>query len=140
MSVVQSINMPTPLCMVSEADAKLMHFISVRLRSSLLLNGLEISTTKHGGYKLYSLNTSIVLHTFVHDFPLDVHDGDTYPSTFLPMGFIFCGATIDGTVILWYVELGNWLQSLHHSREPTVGSKTVAMFEGFGLSAMQRLI
>ena len=104
-----------------------MHFISVRLGSSLSPNGLEISTTKRGGYDLYSLDTGIVLHTFAHDLPLAVLDGDTYPSTFLPTGFVFCGATVDGTVTLWDVELGDRLQSLHHLREPISSAMFTAL-------------
>ncbi|KAH9976086.1 hypothetical protein BJV77DRAFT_968153, partial [Russula vinacea] len=70
MSVVQSINMPSPI-----------------------------------------LNTGIVLQTFVHGLPLNI---DTFPSTFLPRGFAFCGATVDGTVTLWDVKLGDPLQSVRH--------------------------
>jgi hypothetical protein len=66
---------------------------------------------------LYSLDTGIVLHTFAHDLSLDVLDGDKYPSTFLPRGFAFCGATVDGTVTLWDVKVGDRLQSVQHCRE-----------------------
>jgi len=39
-----------------------------------------------------------------------------YPSTFLSRGFAFCGATVDGTVTLWDVKLGDRLQSVQHLR------------------------
>jgi hypothetical protein len=59
------------------------------------------------------LNSGIVLHTFVHGLPLGV---DAYPSTFLPGGFAFCGATVDGTVTFWDVKAGDPLQSVQHLR------------------------
>lgn len=83
----------------------------MRLGSSLSPNKLHISTAKRGGYDVYSLNTGIVLQTFVHGLPLNI---DTFPSTFLPRGFAFCGATVDGTVTLWDVKLGDPLQSVRH--------------------------
>lgn len=48
-----------------------------------------------------------------HGLPLD---GNMYPSTFLPRGFAFCGATVDGTVTLWDVKEGDRLQSVQHLR------------------------
>lgn len=87
--------------------------LSTRLGSSLSPNGLHISAAKRGGYDLYSLDSGIVLHTFVHGLPLD---GDVYPGIFLPRGFAFCGATVDGTVTLWDVGRGDRLQSVQHLR------------------------
>ncbi|KAI9431591.1 hypothetical protein BJY52DRAFT_1232100 [Lactarius psammicola] len=94
MTVIQSINMLSPM-----------------LGSSLSPNGLHISAAKRGGYDLYSLDSGIVLHTFAHGLP---HHSDVYPSTFLPRGFVFCGVTVDGTVTLWDVKVGDRLQSVQH--------------------------
>ncbi|KAI9434626.1 WD40-repeat-containing domain protein [Lactarius indigo] len=96
MTVIQSINMPSPM-----------------LGSSLSPNGLHISAAKRGGYDMYSLDSGIVLHTFAHGLPLDA---DVRPSTFLPRGVAFCGATVDGTVTLWDVKVGDRLQSVQHLR------------------------
>ncbi|SRR6266702_5434652 len=84
-----------------------------RLGSSLSPNGLHISAAKRGRYDLYSLDSGIVLHTFAHGLPLDA---DVHPSTFLPRGFAFCGATIDGIVTLWDVKVGDQLQLVQHLR------------------------
>jgi WD40 repeat protein len=54
------------------------------------------------------------LHTYEHGLPLDV---DKYPTTFLVSGFVFCGATLDGTVTLWDVKQGDRLQSVRHHRD-----------------------
>ncbi|KAH9031997.1 hypothetical protein EDB85DRAFT_2145749 [Lactarius pseudohatsudake] len=96
MTVTQSINMPSPM-----------------LGSSLSPNGLHISVAKRGGYDLYSLDSGIVLQTLAHGLPLD---GDMHPSTFLPRGFAFCGTTVDGSVTLWDVKVGDRLQSVQHLR------------------------
>jgi hypothetical protein len=83
----------------------------IRLASCLSPNGHHISTAKHGGYDLYSLDTGIVLHTFAHG----LHAGiGKYPTAFLPGGFAFCGATIDGTVTIWGLKEGDRLQSVQH--------------------------
>jgi WD40 repeat protein len=84
---------------------------STRLASSLSPNGNQITAAKHGGYDLYSLESGIVLHTFSHG----LHAGvDKYPTSFLPGGFAFCGATTDGTVTIWDVKEGDQLQSVQH--------------------------
>lgn len=93
-------------------DYKLICFLSsTRLGSSLSPNGLHISAAKRGGYDVYSLGSGVVLHTFVHGLTLD---GDICPSTFLPRGFAFCGATVDGTVTLWDIKVGDRLQAVQH--------------------------
>lgn len=60
---------------------------------------------------MYSLSSGIVLHTFVHGL---TQDGDMHPSTFMPRGFAFCGATVDGTVTLWDIKVGDRLQAVQH--------------------------
>jgi WD40 repeat protein len=95
------------------AQSRLVHLISIRLGSSLSPNGLQISIAKCGGYDLYSLDSGIVLHTYEHGLTPDT---DKYPTTFLPRGFVFCGATADGTVTLWDVKQGGRLQSVQHLR------------------------
>ena len=87
------------------------YLTEIRLSSCLSPNGHHISTAKHGGYDLYNLDTGIVLHTFAHDLHVGI---DKYPTTFLPGGFAFCGATIDGTVTIWGVKDGDQLQSVQH--------------------------
>ncbi|KAH9058169.1 WD40-repeat-containing domain protein [Lactarius vividus] len=113
MTVTQSINMPSPM-----------------LGSSLSPNGLHISVAKRGGYDLYSLESGIVLHTLAHGLPLD---GNMYPSTFLPRGFAFCGATVDGTVTLWDVKEGDRLQSVQHLPGATLHAVTVYTEEKSGV-------
>lgn len=73
-----------------------------------------------GGYDLYSLDSGILLHTFAHDLPEAILDGDKYPSTFIPTDFVFCGATIDGTITLWDGKVGDRLQSVQHRRRSTI--------------------
>ena len=64
---------------------------------------------------MYGLESGDILQAFVHGLPLD---GDVHPSpcTFLPMGFAFCGASVDGKVTIWDIKLGDKLQSVRHSR------------------------
>lgn len=64
---------------------------------------------------MYGLDSGNILQTFVHGLPLD---GDVHPTpcTFLPTGFAFCGATVDGKVTIWDVKLGDKLQSVRHPR------------------------
>ena len=64
---------------------------------------------------MYSLDTGIVLHTFAHGLHAGVDNFKyKYPTAFLPGGFVFCGATIDGTVTFWGVKEGDRLQSVQH--------------------------
>lgn len=98
---------------VSCWEERLVYLIKIRLASCLSPNGHHISTAKHGGYDLYSLDTGIVLHTFAHG----LHSGiDKYPTAFIPGGFAFCGATIGGTATIWGVKEGDRLQSVQHLR------------------------
>ena len=60
---------------------------------------------------MYSLDTGIVLHTFAHGLHVGI---DKYPTAFLPGGFAFFGATIDGTVTIWGVKEGDRLQLVQH--------------------------
>jgi len=60
---------------------------------------------------LYSLDTGIVIHTFAHGLHVGI---DKYPTAFLPGGFAFFGATIDGTVTIWGVKEGDRLQLVQH--------------------------
>jgi WD40 repeat protein len=116
MSIVQSFNMSaaSPLCVAEHMTRSSRANLSIRLGSCLSMNGLHISTTMRGGYDIYSLDSGMLLHTFAHDLPQAILDGHYYPSTFLPNSFTFCGATVDATVTLWDVKVGDLLQSVRH--------------------------
>ena len=116
-----------PLKLKTRHDLALIYFISIRLGSSLAPNGLHISVTKRGGYDLCRLDTGMILHTFAHDLPLAILDGDKYPSTFLLEGSAFCGATVDGEVTLWDVEVGNRVLGIRHLRESTSSAMLMAL-------------
>lgn len=62
---------------------------------------------------MYSLDSGLPIHKFVHGLPQDC---DVYPQVciFLPTGFAFCGATMDGKVTFWDVKQGDELQSVSH--------------------------
>jgi WD40 repeat protein len=112
MAVVQSIGMESSLCVTCSKNDRFIS-LEIRLASTLSPNGRQICVAKHGGYDLYNLDSGIVLHTFAHG----LHPGvDKYPATFLPGGFVFCGATNDGTVTIWDSKEGDRLQSVQHLR------------------------
>lgn len=117
MSIIQSINLTSTLCVAEATTRSSCADSSTRLGSSLSPNGLQIAVTKRGGYDIYSLDSGVLLHSFAHDIPQAMLDGDKYPSAFLPTDFVFCGATIDGTITLWDGNVGDRLQSVQHRCE-----------------------